>query len=121
MADRITLTGLRAVGHHGVFEFERREGQEFVVDVVLHVDLARASESDDLSDTVDYGGVAEMVRARITGEPRDLIESVASDIAGDVLADPRVLRVEVTVHKPSAPIAMEFADVSVTVVRDQVR
>ena len=63
--DRITLHGVRATGYHGVFEHERRDGQEFVVDVELALDLTRAGESDDLADTCDYGALASAVVARI--------------------------------------------------------
>ncbi|MCG7298334.1 2-amino-4-hydroxy-6-hydroxymethyldihydropteridine diphosphokinase [Brevibacterium sp. ACRRH] len=113
--DRITLTGLKARGFHGVFDFEKREGQDFVVDVVLHADHAQAGESDRLEDTINYADVAQIVADRITGEPFDLIEALAWAIAGDVLrmAD----SVEVTVHKPQAPIDQDFQDVSVTVRR----
>ena len=117
--DRIALSGLRAVGYHGVFDFERREGQEFVVDVVLDVDTRVAALSDDLSDTVNYADVADAVHALITGEPVNLIETLAQRIAEVCLVDRRVQRVHVTLHKPSAPVAVAFADIAVTVVREQ--
>lgn len=115
--DRIALRGVRATGYHGVFDHEKRDGQEFVVDVVLTLDLARAGESDDLAQTVDYGGLAAAVVARIEGEPFDLIERLAAVIADDVLDDVRVDEVEVTVHKPQAPVPVPFGDVAVTVTR----
>lgn len=113
--DRITLTGLKARGFHGVFDFEKREGQDFVVDVVLHTDHAQAGASDRLEDTVNYADVAQIVADHVMGEPFDLIEALAWAIAGDLLrvAD----TVEVTVHKPQAPIDQDFQDVSVTVRR----
>ncbi|MBE2997849.1 dihydroneopterin aldolase [Nocardiopsis sp. HNM0947] len=117
MRDRITLRGLRAVGHHGVFDFERRQGQEFVVDAVLHVDAAPAAASDDVEDTVHYGVLADRLVEVVTGEPVDLIETLAERLARVCLAEPLVERVELTVHKPSAPIEHEFADVAVTVDR----
>lgn len=117
--DRITLTGLRGQGHHGVYAEERRQGQEFVVDVVMSIDLAAASTSDDVADTVHYGEVAEDVVAEIEGEPVDLIETLAARIARVVLARPLVDAVTVTVHKPSAPIAVPFADVAVTIERSR--
>ncbi|MGH3468886.1 MAG: dihydroneopterin aldolase [Thermocrispum sp.] len=115
--DRITLTGLRVRGHHGVLEQEKRDGQDFVVDVVVWFGLARAGASDDLADTLDYGVLAEQAAEIVGGEPCDLIETVAGRIAARVLADERVEATEVTVHKPSAPIPREFADVAVTVHR----
>lgn len=115
--DTITLRGIRARGHHGVFPQERREGQTFVVDVTLAVDLAPAAAADDLALTVDYGRVASGVVEEITGSPCDLIETLATRIATRLLADPRVIAVEVTVHKPDAPVGVPFDDVTVTVQR----
>lgn len=110
----IAITGIRGRGRHGVFDHERRDGQDFVVDVLL--DVARGG-GDDLADTVDYGAVATQVAARVGGEPVNLIETLAERIADDVAALPRVLRATVTVHKPQAPIAVPFGDVAVTVTR----
>ena len=115
--DAITLTGLRGKGFHGVFDFEKATGQEFVVDIVLHADLRAAGASDDLADTVNYGVVADLAMARLTGPSFDLIEALAEAIASDVLALGELVAVDVTVHKPTAPIAHAFADVSVTIRR----
>ncbi len=119
MSDEIRLVGLRAVGHHGVFPEEKRDGQEFIVDVVLHTDLRAAGTRDDLSETIHYGEVAEDVVARIIGPSYDLIEALAERIAEDALARDRVEAVEVTVHKPSAPIPHHFSDVLVHVRRER--
>ena len=115
--DRITLTGLRARGYHGVLDFERVQGQDFVVDVLLDLDLAPAARSDDVADTVHYGELAERLVAVVTGEPVNLIETLAERLAGVCLADPRVRAATVTVHKPQAPIPHDFTDVSVTLTR----
>lgn len=117
MSDRIALTGLRVRGFHGVFPEERRDGQDFVVDVTLHVDLRPAAATDDLTLTVHYGELAEQLARVIEGEPVDLIETLAERLAQVCLAHAAVTAVEVTVHKPSAPIARDFTDVSVTVRR----
>lgn len=117
MTDRIELRGLAVRGHHGVLDFERRDGQDFVVDVTAWLDLAAAAASDDLADTLDYGGLAHRAAEIVAGPPVDLIETVAGRIADAVLADARVHAVEVTVHKPHAPIPLEFADVAVVVHR----
>ncbi|SOD70565.1 dihydroneopterin aldolase [Jatrophihabitans sp. GAS493] len=117
MADLITLTGLRVRGHHGVFDFERRDGQDFVVDVVLELDTAPAATSDEVGDTVHYGELAEGLAAVISGEPVNLLERLAQRLADVCLADPRVEAATVTVHKPQAPIPLTFADVSVTIRR----
>ncbi|GAA1177383.1 2-amino-4-hydroxy-6-hydroxymethyldihydropteridine diphosphokinase [Nesterenkonia xinjiangensis] len=117
-SDTIRLTGISAVGHHGVFEFERRQGQPFRVDAELDVDLRVPGRSDAVEDTVSYVEIAERIEAAITGEPYDLIEALAQRIAADILAaDVRVTAAAVTVHKPQAPLEQSFADVSVTVHR----
>ncbi len=120
-ADTIRLTGLSARGYHGVLPFERQEGQLFAVDVVLKLGprgTAIAAVTDSLNDAVDYGSVAGAVVAIIQGEPVGLIETLAERISDAVLAFPRVQGVEVTVHKPYAPLDVAFEDVSVTIVRD---
>ena len=117
MADRITLTGLTVFGHHGVYEHEKRDGQQFVVDLTIWLDLTRAVATDDLIETVHYGELAELAAGIIAGPPRDLIEAVAGEIADTVMAGYPVYAAEVTVHKPSAPIPLTFTDVSVTVCR----
>ncbi|MDQ6650787.1 MAG: dihydroneopterin aldolase [Actinomycetota bacterium] len=116
-SDRITLRGLRAFGFHGVLAEERRDGQVFVVDVVLVLDTAPAGRSDRLADTVDYAALAAAVRALVEGEPVDLIERLAERIAAAALADERVAQVEVTVHKPAAPVPAVVDDVSVSITR----
>jgi dihydroneopterin aldolase len=115
--DKIALTGLRARGHHGVFDFERANGQEFVADVVLELDLGEAAGSDDVADTVHYGELAERLVEVIRGEPVNLIETLAQRLADACLKNARVRAVTVTVHKPQAPISHEFADVAVTIRR----
>ena len=115
--DRITLTGLRVHANHGVFDFERAAGQEFVIDVSVAVDLAAAASGDELARTVHYGELAEAVVAAVERDPVDLIETVAERVAGVALGWAAVDEVEVTVHKPQAPISVPFADVSVTIVR----
>jgi dihydroneopterin aldolase len=117
MPDRIELRGLRVRGRHGVFEHERRDGQVFVVDAVLRLDTTRAARTDDVADTADYGAVAERLAAIVEGEPVNLIERLAQRLADACLADERVGEAEVTVHKPSAPIPLDFDDVAVTIRR----
>jgi 7,8-dihydroneopterin aldolase/epimerase/oxygenase len=115
--DRIKLTGLRVRGHHGVYEFERRDGQDFVVDVVLEMELAPAALSDDVGDTVHYGELAAGLAAVIEGRPVNLLETLATRLADVCLADSRVRATTVTVHKPQAPIVQQFDDVAVTIRR----
>tara|TARA_B100000678_G_scaffold81549_1_gene67845 strand:- start:616 stop:1020 length:405 start_codon:yes stop_codon:yes gene_type:complete len=116
--DELTLTGLRVFGHHGVLSHERRDGQEFIIDVVMHLDVREAAGADDVDKTVHYGEVAEHVAGLVAHDPVDLIETVAARIARDLLARySRLRRVTVTVHKPNAPIPVPFSDVSVRVTR----
>lgn len=119
--DKIVLTGLAVRGNHGVFDFERRDGQDFIVDVELEFDTSRAAVSDDLDDTVDYGALAQSLAAVIAGEPVNLLEKLVQRLADACLADPRVLAATVTVHKPQAPIPLTFADVAVTIRRERGR
>jgi|SRR5215475_5008058 len=119
MTDRVALTGLAGRGRHGWFDREREEGQPFIVDVVLELDTQPAAKTDDLSDAVDYGEIATQVVDIITGEPVKLIETLAQRIADCCLTEPKVASVEVTVHKPDAPITVPFEDVSVTILRSR--
>jgi dihydroneopterin aldolase len=121
MADRIELRGLTVRGNHGVFEHERLDGQDFVIDITLWIDLAAAAASDDLNDTYDYGVLAARAADIVAGPARDLIETVAAEIAEDVMADSRVHAVEVVVHKPHAPIPLTFTDVAVVARRSRRR
>lgn len=119
MPDAISLRGLRVFAHHGVFEEEAEKGQEFLIDVVVVMDLEAAGQSDDLTDTLDYGALAVDIAERVQTERWLLIERVAERIAELVLEDARVAMTEVTVHKPSAPIPLDFRDVAVTVQRSR--
>jgi dihydroneopterin aldolase len=117
MPDRIRLAGLRVRGHHGVLPEERRDGQEFVVDVELVVDTRAAAASDELADTADYGALANRLAEVVAGEPVNLLETLAARLADVCLRHPLVISARVTVHKPHAPIPLPFEDVSVTVER----
>lgn len=115
--DRIAVRGLRARGYHGVFEEERCQGQEFMVDVVLGTDTRAAGRSDDLALTVHYGELSTRLVDVLEGPPVELIETLAERLADVCLSEMRVQEVEVTVHKPGAPIPHQFTDVSVTILR----
>ena len=117
--DRLALKGLRGHGRHGVFDHERAEGQPFVVDVVLRLDTSTAAATDELAATVDYGKLAEGIVGLIEGEPVDLIETLAQRIADRCLAEQVVASVDVTVHKPEAPVPVPFDDVTVTITRSR--
>jgi dihydroneopterin aldolase len=117
MTDELSIVGIECFAHHGVFEFEKRDGQAFVIDLSLGVSTAGAAASDDLRDTVDYGSLVESVKAAVEKDPVDLIETLAQRIADVCLTDVRVEWVRVTVHKPDAPIEATFSDVALTITR----
>lgn len=116
--DRIVVRGLAGLGHHGVLEFERAQGQPFVIDVALHLDTRTAAAGDDLTATVHYGELAEELLAILTGEPVDLLETLAQRLADACLArSERIAAVDLVVHKPQAPIPAHFEDVELVIRR----
>jgi dihydroneopterin aldolase len=117
MTDELAVTGIECFAHHGVFDFERREGQVFVVDLVLGLDTRAAAASDDLVDTVNYGTLTADVKAAVERDPVDLIETVVQRIAAVCLMDSRVEWARVTLHKPDAPIDATYSDVALTITR----
>lgn len=117
--DYITLSGIRAHGFHGLFDFERENGQDFSADVVIGLDLSAASGSDRLDDTVDYGALAQQIHEAIVGEPVGLVESLALRMVDLCLSHAPVQWARVTVHKPHAPITVAFDNVSVTIERSK--
>ena len=118
MTDELTISGVQCFAHHGVFDFERRQGQPFVIDLTLGLDTTPAAASDDLQDTVDYGSLVARVKAAVETDPVDLIETVAQRIADVCLTDSRVEWARVTLHKPDAPIDATFRDVALTITRN---
>jgi len=117
MTDELSVTGIECFAHHGVFDFEKREGQVFVVDLVLGIDTRPAAASDDLVETVNYGTLVADVKAAVEREPVDLIETVAQRITDVCLLDTRVEWARVTLHKPDAPIDATYSDVALTITR----
>ena len=115
--DQIALRGLRVFGYHGVLDSERRDGQEFAIDALLWLDTSAAAASDDLSLTVDYAGLADRLAAIVAGPPVQLIETLAHRLAEAALAEPLVREVEITVHKPHAPVGHPFEDIAVSIRR----
>jgi dihydroneopterin aldolase len=115
----IDIVGIEVFAHHGVHEFERRDGQPFLFDVRLECASDAACSSDDLTDAVDYGAVADRVVELAGGGPYALLERLGAVIADDLLDRFPVTHVRVAVHKPQAPIAHPFHDVVVTVERSR--
>ncbi len=118
MADQISITGIKAFGYHGVLPHEAIEGQEFIIDLVINLDLQAASQSDDLSQTINYADLTQIVHENIIGERVALIERLAGRIADEIKgAYKEIQSVSVTVHKPHAPVSVDFADIAVTITR----
>lgn len=112
-SDRISLIGMREFGYHGVLAHERAHGQDFVVDAAIELDLGRAARSDNVEDSVHYGELASALAAVVAGDPVNLLETLAERLLDTCLSFPGVTAATITVHKPNAPIAQAFADVSV--------
>jgi len=119
VSDQLAVRGTEIHAHHGVFDFERRDGQVFVIDLLLGIDTRPAATSDDLARTVDYGSLVTAVRTAVEKDPVDLIETLAQRIADVCLAEEQVDWAEVTVHKPHAPITTTFSDVALTIRRSR--
>jgi dihydroneopterin aldolase len=116
MSDQITITGIHGYGHHGLFENERSNGQDFYVDLILNLDLSQAAQSDAIEDTVNYAEITELTHHEITTDPVNLIEKLAYRIAERILSShPKVKAITVTVHKPQAPVGLKVQDISVVV------
>lgn len=115
MSQKIKIEGLRVYGYHGVLEFEREEGQYFVVDATLTVDHDRAIKSDDIANTVSYAEVAELISKNVRNNPVNLLETLAQRLADEILiaGAPYVRKVKVAVSKPDAPIQLYFENIKV--------
>lgn len=116
--DKIILNGLEIFAHHGVLDEEKRDGQIFVIDAVLHADLSAACASDNLEDTVNYAAAAELIRRVMTARNDDLIERAAQRVT-DALFDafPRLVQIDLTLKKPSAPMPVKLAWAGVAISR----
>ena len=118
MSDQIVITGIHGYGFHGLFENERKNGQDFYVDLILNLDLASAAQSDAIEDTVNYAEITDLVVEEVTGDRVALIEKLAGRIADRIRSKyPQVAAVSITVHKPQAPVNAQVKDISVTINR----
>jgi len=118
VSDQIRVTGIRAFGCHGVLPHEATEGQEFIVDLLVTLDLRAVSLSDDLKQTINYADLAQIAHDNIVGDRVQLIERLAGRIAEEISsAYSQITSVSVTVHKPHAPVTLDFEDISVTITR----
>ena len=118
MTDQIRVTGIKAFGYHGVLPHEATDGQEFTVDLLVTLDLRAASLSDDLQDTINYEDLALIAHDNIVGDRVQLIERLAGRIAEEISsAYSQITSVSVTVHKPHAPVSVDFENISVTITK----
>ena len=118
MSDQIRVAGIKAFGYHGVLPHEATEGQDFIVDLLITLDLRAVSLSDDLQETINYADLAQIAHDNIVGERVQLIERLAGRIAQEISsAYSQITSVSVTVHKPHAPVTVDFEDISVTITR----
>ncbi len=117
MSDYIEIKGIAGFGYHGLFDFERENGQNFSVDVKLELENKTASKSDAIADAVDYSQVAKVVHEIIVGEPVNLIERLAHVIASELLRSYPLKAVEVVVHKPYASVGVPVTDIAVRIKR----
>ncbi|MDQ6911119.1 MAG: dihydroneopterin aldolase [Actinomycetota bacterium] len=117
MTGRIELRGLRLVGVHGFLPHERERAQPFEIDIDIDADLSTAARSDELSDTLDYGALADAAAKVVTGEQWKLLERMAARIAEEISADDRVRSVRVTVRKLRPPVPLDMASAGVSITR----
>ncbi|MFM6940412.1 MAG: dihydroneopterin aldolase [Candidatus Planktophila sp.] len=118
MSDKISIKGIKGFGYHGVFDFEKRDGQDFFVDLDIDIDLSEASRSDVLTDSVDYSLLTAIAKEAIEKLQFDLIERLAGFIADTIKENfPAIEKIAVTVHKPSAPVQESVTDIAVTICR----
>jgi len=114
MSDKISIKGIKGFGYHGVFDFEKRDGQDFFVDLDIDIDLTAASNSD----SVDYSLLTAIAKEAIEKLQFDLIERLAGFIADTIRENfPAINSIAVTVHKPSAPVSESVTDIAVTIIR----
>ncbi|MGH2770091.1 MAG: dihydroneopterin aldolase [Actinomycetota bacterium] len=119
MPDKILVKGLKVFGHHGANPSEREQGQHFVVDLELALDLGEAGRTDRLEATVSYSPLIKQVGRIVSGEPCFLLEALAERIASAVLEYPQVDRVLVRVTKPAPPMAVHLEGVAVEIERSR--
>ena len=120
MSDKFILTGIEIFGYHGDLPEERKLGQKFLVDLELNLDLSIAGKSDELSDTVDYPKILELTEKIVGGEPKNLIEAVAEELAEKILANFKIVEsVKVVLHKPNAPLKIKYLDAAVSIFRQR--
>ena len=118
--DKIILNGCRFYGYHGAFAEEQTLGQIFVVDLELTVDLTKASQSDNLEDTVHYGLVFEAVQKQVEDQKYILIERLAGAICEDLFAQfPPIQSIKARITKENPPINGHYKSVGIELERSR--
>jgi dihydroneopterin aldolase len=118
--DKIIIKGLKVFAYHGVNPEEKRDGQQFILDVTLYLSLLRAGRSDDLNDTVSYSAASKTIIRTMTEDKYDLIERAAQRVAEQLLAEYHMVeKVEVLLKKPEAPVKAEFDYMAVQITRQR--
>ncbi|MFD1040721.1 dihydroneopterin aldolase [Virgibacillus byunsanensis] len=118
--DKILLNQMEFYGYHGLFPEEKKLGQRYYVDVSLNVNLQKASQSDDMNDSIDYGHVYELIKRVVEGESKNLIESVAEDITRELFLSFNLLKAcTIKVTKPDPPIPGHYQSVAVEIFRER--
>lgn len=113
--DVMKIRNLRVFAHHGVYERETKNGQNFVINAVIYGDNKAAADTDDLQYAVDYGKVCHFMHAYFQSHTYKLIETAADRLAEEVLLSfPVIHRLELEIRKPEAPIGLPMDYVSVT-------
>lgn len=115
MIQTIKLAGIDAFGHHGVFDFEKQNGQQFLIDAEIEFDASEAIASDDVANTLNYAQLAELIKQNVESDPVDLLETLVSRVTRMLIAlDPKIISVFIRITKPSAPMDSSLGKVSIS-------
>jgi len=116
--DEIYIKGLKIFAYHGVNPEETENGQEFELDITMYADLSSARKSDDLNDTINYAAARKIINSAMTDKPYKLIERAAEVVADSLLnAFEKLMKVDVTLKKPNAPMYAIFDYVAVKITK----
>lgn len=118
--DKIIIKDLHIFAYHGVNEEEKRDGQNFYLDITAFLDASVPCVSDNVEDTVSYAKMIKKIIPAFTAEKYDLIEK-AAQVTADCILDnfDQIKAVEITLKKPEAPVKADFAYVAVEIRRER--
>lgn len=118
--DKILIRDLKIFAYHGVNPEEKEDGQHFVFDIDMDVNMTKACHSDNVEDTVSYAKVIKTVTRIVTEKKYDLLEKVAQITADAILSEyPDIFNVLITLKKPEAPMKADFGWVGVQIFRER--